>query len=121
MNTFLNDFRFAMRTLVRSPGFAVAAIATLGLGIGATTMVFSLVNGVVLRPWPYQQPSQLIGLTEADRSGEYEATSYPNFVDYRTSMRSVSGLAAYNGESFTVKGPGAAERLTGAMVSYNLM
>ena len=71
--------------------------------------------------WPYQQPNQLIGLTEADRAGEYEATSYPNFVDYRTGMRSVSGLAAFTGESFTVKGPGAAERLTGALVSYNLI
>jgi putative ABC transport system permease protein len=121
VNSLLNDLRFAMRTLVRSPGFAFAAIATLGLGIGATTMVFSLVNGVVLRPWPYEQPSQLIGLTEADRSGQYESTSYPNFVDYRGGMRSVSALAAYTAEPFTVKGAGAAERLTGARVSYNLM
>ncbi|MEX2285255.1 MAG: ABC transporter permease [Gemmatimonadota bacterium] len=120
METVLGDLRFAARTLVRSPGFAIAAVATLGLGIGATTMVFSLVNAILLRPFPYAVPERLIQLTETDRSGQYESTSYPNFVDYRSGMNTLNGLGAYSNETLTLRGQGGAQRVEGSAISYNL-
>src|SRR5688572_23983358 len=120
MDAILKDLRFAARTLLRSPGFAIAAVVTLGLGIGATTMVFSLVNAIVLRPFPYEESSQLIQLTEMERSGEYESTSYPNFVDYRAGIRGLSGLGAYTNETITLRGQAGAERVEGGAISYNL-
>src|SRR5688572_25615808 len=120
METILRDLRFAARTLVRSPGFTIAAVATLGLGIGATTMVFSLVNAILLRPFPYTQPAELVRVTEMDRSGEFESTSYPNFVDYRSGMRTLSGLGAFGTETLTLLAQSGAVRVEGAAISYNL-
>ena len=120
LDTFLRDLRFAARTLTRSPGFTAAAIVTLGLGIGATSLVFSLVNAILLRPFPYERPDQLVQLRESDRDFGSAAASYPNYVDFRAGLRTLSGLAAYTTETFTVRGTGAAERVESARISYNL-
>src|SRR5688572_17188616 len=101
LDAFLKDLRFAMRTLTRSPGFAAAAIITLGLGIGATALVFSLVNAILIRPFPYERPEQLVQVRESDREANYESASYPNYIDYREGMRTLSGLAAYTEETLT--------------------
>ena len=120
LDAFLKDVRFAMRTLTRSPGFAAAAIITLGLGIGATALVFSLVNAILIRPFPYERPEQLVQVRESDREANYESASYPNYIDYREGMRTLSALAAYSEETFTVRGSDAAERVEGARITYNL-
>src|SRR5688572_16355636 len=120
MDTFLKDLRYALRTLSRSPGFTAAAIATLGLGIGATSLVFSLVNAIMLRPFPYANPDQLVDFTEVDRTGQYFALSYPNYVDYRNSMKTLSGLGGYSEETLTIRAEGEPERLGGAVVSANM-
>lgn len=85
MDGFLQDLRFAARTLVRSPGFSVAAILALGLGIGASTAVFSVLDGIVLRPLPYEDPSRLVVLWDANpgQGLAHEAVSPVNFLDDR--------------------------------------
>src|SRR5690349_4895076 len=67
MDTLVSDVRFAVRSLVRSPSFSITAILALGLGIGSTAGVFSLLEGVVLRPLPYRQPSRLVTIWDTNR------------------------------------------------------
>ena len=66
MRDFVHDLRYGCRNLARTPGFAVAAVLALGLGIGATTAIFSLVNGVILTPLPYHDPHRLVTIWEAN-------------------------------------------------------
>jgi putative ABC transport system permease protein len=120
MDTLRNDLRFALRALLRSPGFALAAIATLGLGIGATSLVFSLISGIMMRPFPYEQPGRLIGLLEMDRDGRSAAISYPNFLDYRAGMRSLSGMGAYSVQPITLSGALTPEQISGAAITHGL-
>jgi putative ABC transport system permease protein len=120
MDRLLQDFRYALRTLARSPGFTAAAVVTLALGIGATTLVFSMVNGILIRPFPYEDPDRLVQLTEIDKNDQYFAISYPNFVDYRAGVSSVTALAGVNRATFTIRGETGPERIEGAAVSYNM-
>jgi putative ABC transport system permease protein len=85
MAELLFDLKYGIRNLVRAPGFAAAAILALAVGIGATTAIFSVVNGVVLRPLPYADPSRLVNLWEVnhEKSLDHEALSPVNFMDYR--------------------------------------
>jgi predicted permease len=94
---FLNDLKFAVRTLRRSPSFTIAAIVALGLGTGSTAGVFSLLRGVVLRPLPYAQPDRLVTLWEVNhaKSLEHEPISPVNFVDYRGLTNVFTDVAAW--------------------------
>jgi predicted permease len=92
----LNDLRYAIRTLRQNPGFALTAIVSIALGIGATAAVFSLDDGLVLRPLPVPDPSQVVKLSSRTPSGTYGDMSYPDFADYRDKLQSFSGLAAYS-------------------------
>jgi putative ABC transport system permease protein len=120
LDAFIKDLRFAARTLTNNPGFAAAAVLTLAVGIGATALVFSLVNAILLRPFPYDHPDRLVEVTESDRNLQSAAAPYSNYIDYRDGMRTLSRLAAYTSETFTVRGAAAAERVESARISYNL-
>jgi putative ABC transport system permease protein len=112
------DVRYASRTLVRSCGFAAVAMATLALGIGANTAIFSVVESVLLRPLPYARPAQLVAVASVIH-GTPTAVSPPDFMDWRRDARSFSQLAAYFTSTTNLTGNGEAERLTQARVTAN--
>jgi putative ABC transport system permease protein len=95
VTTFLYDVRHAVRTLTRSPGYAVVAVLTLGIGIGAATALFSVVNGVLLRPLPYPQSDRIVHLWEVDARGYRVRVTDPNFADWSAQSRSFAGLAQF--------------------------
>jgi putative ABC transport system permease protein len=90
----LGDIRYACRALAASPGFTIAAVLTLALGIGANTAIFTAVYGVLLKPLPYEQPDQLVRIGEG-RPGFRLNVSYPNFSDWRERNRVFSDMAVY--------------------------
>jgi predicted permease len=92
----INDLKYAFRSLLKRPGFTVIAIATLALGIGASTAVFSVVNAVLLRPLPYPQQERIVELRELDEKGKGMPFAEPNFDDLRRQSRSFEALAKYN-------------------------
>jgi predicted permease len=97
LEDLLQDFRYAVRTLRQRPGFAVIALLTLALGIGATTVMFTLINGVLLKPLPYPEPDKLLNLHErtekANEYGNIWAFAYPNYLDCKRETRSLEMAA----------------------------
>jgi putative ABC transport system permease protein len=112
------DLRFGARMLLKQPGFTLIAVLTLALGIGANTAIFSIVNAVLLRPFPYQAPERLVILLERVSAGGGFSPSYPNFVDWRAQNTVCSSMSAVlQNESFNLTGAGEPERLQGRRVS----
>jgi predicted permease len=95
MDSFLRDLRFVARSMAKSPGFFVIVVATLGLGIGATTAIFSVVNGVLLRPLPYSQPERIVQVWQVNKNGGDVQFSDPNFNDVRADSRSLASMAEF--------------------------
>jgi putative ABC transport system permease protein len=115
MDTFLQDLRFAARTLLRNRGFTAAAVLTLTLGIGANTAIFSVVDAVLLRPLPYRQPDQLVAVWNAGWRSPAE------FAAVREATPGFEGVGAFHeGAGFSLTGTGEPARLTGARVSSEL-
>ncbi len=104
MEQFWRDLRYALRQLVRSPGFTAIAVLTLGLGIGANTAIFSVVNAVLLRALPYEDPSSLVQVSETRPDGSSNAVSYPNFVDWRKDGGAFRSLALFRDLAFNLAG-----------------
>ena len=119
MTTFLSDLRYAVRSLARSPGFAIAAIATLALGIGANTAVYSLVRGVLFRALPFAAPERLVALHETYPARGYPTmvASPPNYLDWKARSRSFSSMAAYTTGDIALSEAGEPERLRATMVT----
>jgi putative ABC transport system permease protein len=115
----MSDFRYALRTLARTPGFTVVAVATLALGIGFNTAVFSVVDAAIFRPLPYAKPAELLRVidTNPSRGIDRFSASPPNFVDWRAQNRTLSGMAAYSGDDVTLVEGSEAVRLEGEAVS----
>jgi predicted permease len=90
----LRDIRFAARSLAKNPGFTTIAVVTLALGIGASTVTFTLVNGVLIRPLPFPESERLMLLKERTEDGSELTLSFPNFDDWRNESRSMEGIAA---------------------------
>src|SRR4051812_4927053 len=95
MDTILQDLRYAVRKLLRTPGFTLVAIATLALAIGATTAVYSIVDGVLLKPLPFRNPSQLVRIESTDRQNKPFPLSPADFLDYGNRTTSFSGMAMF--------------------------
>ncbi len=121
MNNLLITLRYSTRMLLKSPSFAIVAIITLALGIGANATIFSFVNGLLLRPIPgVQQPDRLAGIYTSDySSGPYGSSSYPDYVDLRQQADSFSDMAAYDSASLNLTGVETPERLRCALVTSN--
>src|SRR5580700_11909889 len=119
MEAFWSDVKFAVRMLLRSPGFAVVAILTLALGIGANTALFSLVNGILLAPLRFPQADRLVALYQHKPEFEYSSISYPNFLDWQRDNQTLQSLAAFRPTDFSLTGLGEPQRIDGIMVSAN--
>src|SRR5256885_12574735 len=117
MDTLLADLRYAARTLRKSPGFAAAGILTLALAIGSNTAVFSVVNGVLLRPLPFAEQDRVFILAEQSRQGAFRPPSYPTFLDWRAQSSEFSGLAYVRGGGQRLAGPDGVETFIGSVVS----
>jgi putative ABC transport system permease protein len=124
LNGMVADLRHAVRSLLREPGFAALSVLMLGLGLGATTVVFSLVDGVLLKPLPYPEPDRLVTIREVIPSF---ANLYPtlpvnaaHFVAWRQECRAIEAMSVFDASSVNLTGSGEPERLDAARVSANL-
>lgn len=117
MAAFLQDLRYALRLLAKSPGFTAVMVLTLALGIGANTVLFSIVNGVLLEPLQFPHPDQLVTLYEHRAQFEYGSISYPNLVDWQRNNRSFLDIAGFREDDFALTGLGEPVRINGVMVS----
>jgi predicted permease len=119
MGTLLQDLRYGARMLRKSPGFTIVAVLTLALGIGANTAIFSVVNGVLLRPLPFRDPSRLVLIAEKS-SFPIISTSYENYLDWRDQSHSFESMEATRAGSITLTGAGEPERLNVRMATAGL-
>src|SRR5262249_9140685 len=107
----MSDLRFALRQLLKNPAFTLVAVLTLGLGIGANTAIFSVVNAVLLRPLPYPQPEGLVWISERGPSFPSLSIAYPNFEDWQRQQTVFSHLGAYKPGSLNLTRGGDPLRL----------
>jgi putative ABC transport system permease protein len=119
MDQFWRDVRYGARVLLKNPGFTVVAVLTLALGIGATTTIFSVLNGVVLRPLPYPEPERLVYMQamNLDTGSQGGSISPPDFLDYREAVKLFDGFAVHQNISYTLASDAEPERLIGSRVS----
>ncbi len=117
----LNDLRYANRSLSRAPGFALAVMLTLGLGIGANTAIFSVVRGVLLRPLPHRDGDRLVYLRQSIQGpgGENILFSVPEILDFRNSAKMLGGIAEYSQMAYTLQGEDDAVRVNVGLVTGN--
>ncbi|AKQ66250.1 hypothetical protein A176_003162 [Myxococcus hansupus] len=111
LDSLAADVRFALRTFRRAPGFVAAAVLCLALGIGANSVIFSVVHGVLLRPLPYAEPERLVSLVEVRPQGYGGPVSWPTFWAWRQNSPAFAHMAAFTGGGVTLQDSDAPERL----------
>ena len=123
LDDFRQDLHYAGRSLRRNPVFTLVAVLTLALGIGANTAIFSVVNGVLLRPLPFREPEQLVRLYTSFRgSGDLRySMSQPEFMDYKGLANVFENAGAYSGLDMTLTGVGEPERVRAVTVTRDLL
>jgi putative ABC transport system permease protein len=120
VDTLLRDIRYSARKLLRTPGFTAVVVGTLSLAVGATTAVFSIVNGVLLEPLSLREASRVVSVSSVGRDGKRNAMSLPDFLDYRAQSKLVAAMSAMDGGTHNLTGTGGEPvRLTGARVNAN--
>ena len=122
LDALRQDVRFGVRTLIRRPGFAMVAVLTLGVGMGATTAIFSLIDSVLLKPLPFHEPDRLTMVWEVrPRFNQPRIEAAPlNYVDWQQQVQAFESLAAYVNGFVNLTGAGTPERLVAAQVTPNL-
>ncbi len=119
----MKDLRFALRMLLKKPGFTVAAVLALALGIGANSAVFSVVNAALLNPLPYSEPDRIVRLfatSPSEGNPAIKSVSYPDFIDYRAQSNAFDEMAIIDGTSLTLMSGDEPERIQCALVSASL-
>ncbi len=117
MNKFWQDFRYAARVLGKNPGVTAIMVFTLALAIGATTAIFSVVYGVLLRPLPYSGADRIMAISEVNSSGRLSRLADPNFDDFRDQSHSFQSIAKYTAETVSVSGGSSRRALPVAAVT----
>ena len=118
----LQDLRFAIRTLIKNPTFAIAAVLCLTLGIGVNTTIFSCVRAMLLRPFPYRNPDELVAIGESNprRGWHMNTVSYPNFRSWQEENRTLTNIGIYTGASFNLAVSDGADYVQGGEVSWTM-
>jgi putative ABC transport system permease protein len=118
----LQDLRFALRTLLKNPAFTVAAVLCLALGIGVNATIFSCVRALLLRPFPYRNPDELVAIGEASikRGWHMNSVSYPNFRSWQAENRTLSDIGIYTGASYNLANGDGAAYVSGGVVSWTM-
>ncbi len=118
----LQDIRFAIRTLVKSPAFTITAVLCLALGIGVNATIFSCIRAMLLRPFPYREPDALVAIGESNtpRGWHMNTVSYPNFRSWQADNRSLSNVGIYTSTSYNLANDGGAEYVPGGNVSWTM-
>ena len=119
MDSLIKDIRYAVRGLIKRPGFVAIAVTTLALGIGANTAIFSLVNTVLLRSLPVERPGEIVSVAVRAKGDSMSAFSYPNYKDFRDRNEVLSGLLVYRFAPLSLSRGGVNERIWGYEVSGN--
>src|SRR4029077_18291274 len=122
METFIQDLRYGVRSFIRQPGFTAVAVLTLALGIGANTVIFSLVNALLLRPLPgVEDPDRILAVYTSDySSGIYSTSSFPDYLDFRDKNDVFTGLAAFaDSQPMNLGLGGEPERVRGVIATGN--
>jgi putative ABC transport system permease protein len=120
LSTLWQDLRYGARMLIKNPGITIIVIIALALGIGANTAIFSVVNAVLIRPLPYDEPERLIFLNEKSPVLDEMSISYPNFLDWRAHNQTFEKMGVHNRASYNLTGTGEAERIITGQVSADL-
>src|SRR5512132_702611 len=118
----LQDTRYAVRTLIKNPAFTAAAGVCLALGIGVNATIFSCVRALLLRPFPYHNPDELLAIGEGNlkRGWHMNTVSYPNFRTWQSENRTLDNIGIYTGASFNLASGGGAEYVQGGNVSWTM-
>lgn len=122
MGTVLRNLRYAAPALRANPGFAVIAVLTLALGIGANAAICSVVYTALLRPLPYYEPQRLMSLGESREqlaTLQFSQVSYPDYLDWRKQAKSFSSIAVYSGDGFTLRIADEPKNVFATQVSAN--
>ena len=120
LERFTQDVRYGLRSLRKNPGFAIVAILTLALGIGANTALFSVVNGVLLNPLPFHDPGRLVIFFGKTANFNKSTFSYLNFLDWQKQNRSFTAIGAFRPASFNLTGSGEPVHVRGERISAAL-
>src|SRR5271154_243779 len=122
LESLYGDVRYGLRILRKSPGFTVIAILTLALGIGANTAIFSVVQGVLLAPLPYNEPERLVMVWQYNLTLKHAiSVSYPDFLDWQRNARSFQQMAAFDSQDRNLTAPGTPEHLNGEEISSGFL
>jgi putative ABC transport system permease protein len=115
MLSLLSHLRYAVRLLFKSPGFTITTVLILGLGIGANTAIFSLIEGVLLKPLPYPNADRLVRIFQPSQGVDKMSMAYSDYVDFCQSQHSLQDLTIYRSGDFQVTGQGDPERISGGL------